>query len=132
MISGVCGGIAAYLGVDSVFVRLAFLLLCFASGVGLILYIILMIIMPSQANIGGSNNQVYQDNFDEYSGEFSKSVKGLKQHPQGRTITAGLLIMLGVFLLFSNFGWLAGLSASAFWVILLIGLGVYFLRKQRR
>ena len=35
MIAGVCGGIAGYLGVDSIFVRLAFLVLFFASGIGL-------------------------------------------------------------------------------------------------
>ena len=132
MISGVCGGIGAYLGVDSVLVRLAFLLLFFASGVGFVLYIILMIIMPSQAKIEGSGNKVYQDNLDEYSGEFSDSVKRVKQHPQGRTIGVGLLIMLGVFLLFNKFGWLSGLSASAFWAILLIGLGIWFIRKQTR
>ncbi len=132
MISGVCGGIAIYLGVDSALVRLAFILLFLASGVGLIPYIILMIIMPRQANFGGSENQVYQDNFEEYRGEFSEGVNRVKQHPQGRTIAAGLLMMLGVFLLFNNFGWLFGLSASAFWAILLIGLGLYFIRKQKR
>ena len=88
--------------------------------------------MPSQVNIGDSGNQVYQDNFDEYSGEFSDGVKRVQQHPQGRTIASGLLIMLGVFLLFSNFGWLTGLSGGVFWAILLIGLGIYFIRKQKR
>jgi phage shock protein PspC (stress-responsive transcriptional regulator) len=132
MIAGVCAGIAAYLGVDSVFVRLAFLLLFFASGVGLILYIILMIIMPSQAKLDRSGNQTYQDNFDEYSGELSENVKRVQQHPQGRTIAAGLLITLGLFLLFSNFGWLTALSGGAFWAILLIGLGIYFITKQKR
>ncbi|GMQ78977.1 MAG: hypothetical protein BMS9Abin02_1526 [Anaerolineae bacterium] len=132
MIAGVCAGIAAYLGVDSVFVRLAFLLLIPASGVGLILYIILMIIMPSHEKLNRSGSQIYQDNFDEYSGELSENVKRVQQHPQGRTITAGLLIILGLFLLFINFGWLTVLSGGVFWAILLIGLGIYFIRKQKR
>jgi phage shock protein PspC (stress-responsive transcriptional regulator) len=132
MIAGVCAGIAAYLGVDSVFVRLAFLLLFFASGVGLILYIILMIIMPSQVNLDRSGNQTYQDNFDEYSGELSENVKRVKQYPQGRSIAAGLLIIFGLFMLFSNFGWLTALSGGVFWAMILIGLGIYIITKQKR
>ncbi len=132
MIAGVCAGIAAYLGVDPVFVRLAFLLLIPASGVGLILYIILMIIMPSQENLSHSGSQIYQDNFDEYSGELSDNVKRVGQHPQGRTFAAGLLIILGLFLLFSNFGWLTAFSGGVFWAILLIGLGIYFIKKRKR
>ncbi|MCP5191354.1 MAG: PspC domain-containing protein, partial [Pseudomonadales bacterium] len=41
MFAGVCGGLAVYLGVDSVFVRLAFALLIFTGGIGLPLYFLL-------------------------------------------------------------------------------------------
>ena len=47
MIAGVCGGLAAYLGVDPVLVRLAFVILLLASGVGLGIYVILWIVMPT-------------------------------------------------------------------------------------
>jgi len=47
MIDGVCGGIAEYIGVDPVLVRIGFLLLVFAGGVGVIAYIIGMILMPA-------------------------------------------------------------------------------------
>ena len=92
MIAGVCGGIASYLGIDSVFVRLAFLLLLLASGVGFVLYIILMIIMPRESTLDRSSKQVFQENIDEYSGELSNNVSRIRKHPQGRTIAAGLLI----------------------------------------
>ncbi len=45
-ISGVCGGIAEYLNVDSTIVRVLFILFGFAIGSGLIVYIILALIMP--------------------------------------------------------------------------------------
>jgi phage shock protein C len=50
MIAGVCAGVAAYLGVDPTLVRLAFLLLIPASGIGLLLYLVLWIIMPVHGN----------------------------------------------------------------------------------
>lgn len=46
MIAGVCGGIGDYFNVDPTLVRLAFLLLVLANGVGIILYIIGAIIIP--------------------------------------------------------------------------------------
>lgn len=47
MLSGVCGGLSAYLGIDSTLIRLIFvLLLVFGVGSGLLIYLVLMIIMP--------------------------------------------------------------------------------------
>ena len=53
MIAGVCGGLAAYLNIDSVLVRLAFIILFFASGIGFPIYLILWVIMPSEAGSDG-------------------------------------------------------------------------------
>jgi phage shock protein C len=46
MIAGVCGGLAEYLNVDPTVIRLVFLLLFFAGGGGLFIYLILWVIMP--------------------------------------------------------------------------------------
>ncbi len=46
MIAGVCGGIAEYFNIDPTLVRLAFVLLLFANGIGVILYIIAAIVIP--------------------------------------------------------------------------------------
>ena len=47
MIDGICGGIAEYFGLDSTLVRIAWVLLTFFGGSGIILYIVAMIIMPA-------------------------------------------------------------------------------------
>ncbi len=50
-ISGVCGGIAEYLGFDSTLVRLGWAALTlFACGTGIIAYIIAAIIIPEPEN----------------------------------------------------------------------------------
>jgi len=46
IIAGVSSGIAAYLGIDSVLVRLIFVLTIFFGGTGILVYIILWIVMP--------------------------------------------------------------------------------------
>ncbi len=49
-IFGVCGGLAAYFGIDSSMMRLLYLILCFASfGAGLILYILLALVVPDDS-----------------------------------------------------------------------------------
>lgn len=132
MITGVCGGIAVYLGIDSVFVRLAFLVLAFASGVGLLLYIILMLIMPSDDKLNHPSSKIVQDNIEQIGNDVTSGFKKVRQHPQGPVIGAGLLILLGVYFLFGNLGWLGWLSGGVFWSLILIGVGLYLLVRRNR
>ncbi len=46
MVAGVAGGLAQYLAVDPTIVRLVFLLLFFAGGSAIPIYLIMWIIMP--------------------------------------------------------------------------------------
>ncbi len=46
ILGGVCGGIGEYLNVDPVLIRLLWILLSFALGFGLLLYLIAWIIIP--------------------------------------------------------------------------------------
>ncbi len=47
MVAGVCNGLAAYLNVDVTLVRIVFALLMFAYGSGILVYILMMVILPS-------------------------------------------------------------------------------------
>ena len=67
MIAGVAGGIAQYMGIDPVIVRLAMIALVF-TGVGILLYPILWVIMPQE----GSNTAVPGQAFDEMRREASR------------------------------------------------------------
>lgn len=51
MIFGVCGGIGEYFGIDPTLIRLAFVLLAFLNGIGIVIYIILAVIMPSESGV---------------------------------------------------------------------------------
>jgi len=53
VIGGVCGGIAEFLGWDVTIVRLLYIIISIASAAfpGILVYIILWIIMPSQSEV---------------------------------------------------------------------------------
>lgn len=57
-ISGVCGGLAEYFGIDATIVRLIFALCVLFIGFGLAIYIVCLALMPSEPEqvITGNNN----------------------------------------------------------------------------
>jgi len=112
IIAGVCAGVAAYLGLDPTLVRLLFLLLIPASGIGLLLYLILWIIMPVQRE---GEEQLKVTAYETQSAP----------HPQRNAIIGAFLILVGLYLLMqtSQLAWL-------FWPLLLIGAGIFLIRRR--
>ncbi len=47
-IAGVCGGIAEWLGVDPTFIRIAWAVLAFGWGTGILLYFICAFVLPQE------------------------------------------------------------------------------------
>lgn len=50
-IFGVCGGLAEYLNVDSVVVRLVWAVLALCYGTGIILYLICAFVLPNKSEV---------------------------------------------------------------------------------
>ncbi len=48
-LAGVCGGLGEWLEIDPVFFRVAFVLLAFVCGLGILLYLVLWLLMPRHA-----------------------------------------------------------------------------------
>jgi len=46
IMGGVCGGLARHFNIDTVLIRLAFVLFTLAGGAGPLVYLILLILMP--------------------------------------------------------------------------------------
>ncbi|MEG1555834.1 MAG: PspC domain-containing protein [Bacteroidales bacterium] len=63
-IAGVCGGIAEYLNIDPVIIRILFFFLIFAGGSGFILYLIFLLIMPEEQNVYTDYTEVKKDGND--------------------------------------------------------------------
>lgn len=56
MLFGVAGGLASYLNIDPVLVRLFFVLLTLSTGYGAIIYFVLAFIMPEDQPEAKANN----------------------------------------------------------------------------
>lgn len=133
VIAGVCGGLAEYLEVDPVLVRLIAVLLLFVGGGSLIAYIIGMIIIPERpAELSA----------DYQSG--STSVPPPPPDPAGPKNNGGLIIgvilmVLGVTFLSRNipflhqyYHWFWEMGWNFFWPSLLILLGLLILFRAAR
>jgi phage shock protein C len=65
IIAGVCGGLAEYFAIDPVIVRLIFVLVTLTSGIGLLVYPILWMVMP-RAGATASGAQLFPHDADEW------------------------------------------------------------------
>lgn len=112
MIAGVCGGLANYLDLDPVLIRLAFLVLLFAGGVGLPTYLLMAFITPKESSIS-------EDPID-FTATHSVAEDKLRSRNRS-SFFATMLIMFGLFFLVSNMG----VDLKILLPILLIGFGIW-------
>lgn len=132
MIAGVCGGLAEYLNIHPVIVRLAFLILGLASGMGVIIYLILAVITPSAANTGLTPPSI-KENMEQLGTTLSQSVEQIQHNPGAPYVVAGALIILGVYFLLQSLGIWAQIQGVWGWVwpLVLIGSGVWLWLRRR-
>ena len=117
MLFGVAGGLAEYLELDAVLVRVAIVVLCFAGGLGIIAYIALTLIMPEAPE--GSSETSSEETPD------ASSPTGLSSSTQrNRTIIGGILIAIGVIFLFQQLDFFGWLRWDLLWPLIIIGIGL--------
>lgn len=136
MIWGVCGGLAEYFKVDSVIVRLAFVVLVLIDGIGILLYIILAIIMPAEEQAGLPQKDVIEQNVQDVAEEVKGTFENIeKETPtQQKTQYAQwlgvILILLGAYFLLESLHLLSWVRFDIFWSLLLILIGIVLLVKR--
>jgi len=127
MIGGVAGGIAEYFEIDPVIVRIIFVCALF-FGAGILAYILLWIIIPEEPftiiNNSDSTSTSEQKTTSENGEENSEQISNNRTRTS--YIFGGILVVLGVILLFNNF-----ISFDAFWPLVFIALGVALIFKSR-
>ncbi len=108
------------------FVRLAFVLLLFASGIGFPLYLILWFVMPEEGSSAASRS------FEKSVNEMGETVSdGVNRLGPGSTVGV-VLVLMGVFFLFQQLGWFNWFSSAIFWSLVIIGAGVFLLARRAR
>lgn len=135
---GVCGGLGEYLGVDPVLVRVVFLLLLFAGGIGILLYLVLAVLTPLEGAPGQSPAENVRSLGQEAAqvGEQVRSAvsgTGSDEEVQRRRRVVGLvLLVVGLVVLAANLGAFWWFDWGVFWAALLILAGVLLLLARAR
>jgi phage shock protein PspC (stress-responsive transcriptional regulator) len=112
---GVCGGVGSYLGINSWWVRLAFLgLIAFTLGAGLLLYLVLWLAMPEQT---------LADLYD--SPNISRRI-----NPETLVLFGGGVIIVGITVMSLNVGLFDNTNAEAILPFVIILLGLTLLAQQ--
>lgn len=86
ILGGVCAGIAEYFNIDPVIIRVIFVLIFLAEGVGLMIYVILWIIVPEQKSLDKDTDEIIKENSKEIEENVKKVTKGLKKKTKSDTM----------------------------------------------
>ena len=142
MIWGVCGGLARYFDMDPVIIRIIFVLLVFANGLGVLAYIILAIVVPTEGSKTSEPSETVRENIEEIkqtAGEMGREIQSTfsqegnteAKHPKQRLLVGlaiiiiGVLILLGTLDLFWWFRW------YYLWPVILIAIGLLIIFSAR-
>jgi phage shock protein C len=103
VIAGVCGGLGRHLGIDPVLLRVAFIILALANGLGLIAYVVAWVAIPEE-------------------GRDQPVTPGPEPRREtGRLVLGGSLVVLGLVLLLDR---LAPDLDELFWPVAVVAVGV--------
>jgi phage shock protein C len=103
VIAGVCGGLGRYLGIDPMLLRVAFIILSLANGLGLIAYVVAWVAIPEEGP-------------DQPAGPVPEP-----RRETGRLVLGGSLVVLGLVLLLDR---LAPDLDELFWPVAVVAVGV--------
>ena len=147
MIWGVCGGLAKYFEMDPTIVRIIFVLLIFANGVGILAYIIMAIVVPKEGSKAAAPKEAIKENVEEikdtaselgreirsaFAGEETKPEEANKIHHRRRNFFGIILIVLGLLFLMSNLNLFAWFRWSYLWPVILVAIGLVIIFSARR
>ena len=140
MLGGVCAGLGQYLGIDPTIVRLFFVLLALAEGVGVLIYFALWLIVPREDRAEAAT---VEETIRAGAGEIAERARTLGYeareavrgpHPQAGLLIGAVLIVLGAVFLLQNlsFPWLWWLDLDVLWPILLVVAGLFLLLRRAK
>jgi phage shock protein C len=126
VVAGVCGGLGRYLRIDPVLVRLFFVLLALGSGVGVLLYIVLWVVIPRQ----GAGEAATAETMRAAGEEVRQNLQ--QPNPNaGVAVGIGLIVLGALFLLKSlDLAWMRWLSFDMLWPLLLVAAGLALIWRQ--
>ena len=137
VVFGVCSGLGQYLSVDPVLVRAVFVLLALLSGVGVVAYLVLALLMPAEETVGEPLATVVQFNareLGELAGavgrELAQAARWRSRPDHRRKAVGRLLVAVGLLALAVKLGLAAWLQWRLWWPLVLVAVGLALMRGR--
>lgn len=130
VIAGVAAGLAEYLAIDPVVVRLLFLVITISGGAGVIIYIFLWIFLPTKSNLHSSAEESIKLNAEEIKHKaeaFAQTAQSGKFTKTSSRWFGIVVLTIGIMLLLNN---LHIFRFKLFWPLIIIFVGIALLRKR--
>jgi phage shock protein PspC (stress-responsive transcriptional regulator) len=138
MLGGVCAGLGKYLRIDVTLVRLFFIVVTLAGGFGLLLYLILWVVIPSENQVVDPNHPeaLNSEELKERAGmvrdDFVNAISSPNQNT-AKFIGIALVLMGGIMVMKQlNVSWLSWLNSGVIWAMLIVAAGVALLVRGTR
>ncbi len=123
VLGGVASGFGRYLDVDPVLVRLAFVILAFANGLGILLYLVAWVIVPK----GEEAADPSPSGIESALAGAQDAVRTMANEGRTGRLAIGYGLMgLGTILLLHNLDWIRWPHWARFevlWPLILVGMG---------
>ena len=138
ILGGVCQGLADYLRLDVLWVRVWFFLLVLATGLGFLVYLALWVLMPREDHLpaAGGSSVPQPDDFAERFKLMGEEIRQLfsSRNPQLLTYLGAGMIVMGAFALLELLpnNWWGTFKAMILWPALLISAGVVIIVRATR
>ncbi len=135
VIAGVGGGLGEYLNLDPTIIRIIFIMLTIFGGSGILIYLVLWLIMPSDQSTELDSQGNIKINASEISGKARNFANDLRlgQNKEESRFWIGLIVVIfGFMALFHNFGLFEIFSIGKLWPILLVVFGIMILTRQKK
>jgi phage shock protein C len=138
MIAGVCGGLGRYLGIDSIWVRIVFVLLALSGGgIGVLIYLVLWLVMPRE----GAGQPATTDTVRAGTEEIAERARAMGDEMRERLAQPGprlislvglVLVGFGVVLLLRELDvvWARWLDFDVLWPVILVVLGIVLIARH--
>lgn len=138
IIAGVCAGLGEYFDIDPVVFRILFILLALGNGIGVVLYLILIVILPKKGS-AEYNDEVRKKNAKEFVDELKQGAKSFAKEMKiekrieknsNRDLLAVLLIVLGLTLFITKIFPMYWFRWDLFWPLMIVFVGFWMLFKK--
>jgi len=143
LLFGVCGGLAGYFGIDSSLMRIIMVLLALAGGIGVLMYVIMVVFIPLEGSTTEAPRDVIRENAEDirataeglgkeiretFEGKKAGTEDSAERQMRRRNWFGVIIIGIGVIILLATLGAFSVFHYwGVLWAVALIAVGAFII-----